>query len=251
MDAKVTRRDLELMETLAEHRVLTALMLATIRSRNVRALRRRLAALIDLGLLVADRRYQRAPRGRPERMISVSAAGVDLLKDRGILDPRAPTERATRPADRHLRHLTMMNELRAQLSQIPRMHTELSVRFLSSTSPFLPTWAQGRPITFDRFRAPEGRECSLIPDGVLALSHATLKKTLLFFVEIDTGSEPVTSPAGASRRAVAQVGYVPGVLRMRRVQAVREDLGLPATPLPSADVGWYAGPGSRYLAPAA
>ena len=196
MDAKVTRRDLELMETLAEHRVLTALMLATIRGRNVRALRRRLAALIDLGLLVADRRYQRAPRGRPERMISVSAAGVDLLKDHGILDSRAPTERATRPASRHLRHLMMMNELRAQLSQIPRIQTEMSVRFLSTTSPFLPTWAKGRPITYDRFRAPDGHECSLIPDGVLALSHATLEKTLLFFVEIDTGSEPVTSPRG-------------------------------------------------------
>jgi len=193
---QATQRDLDLLATVAEYRVLTPQMLATILGRNVRALRRRVSALMHADLLVADRRYPRFALGRPERMLSLSVRGAELLMELNILSPRTEPKRAMRPADALLKHLMAMNELRTQLSQIPRIQPELSVRFLSSTSPFLPTWAKGRPIVYDRFRDSDGRQCSLIPDGALALSHATLGKTLLFFVEIDMGTETLVSSSG-------------------------------------------------------
>ena len=196
MPGRVRQRDLELLSALAEHRVLTARMGATILNRNVRALRRRVIALVDAGIIVAERQYQGAARGRPERLLSLSERGVELLKAREILELRTETERATRPADALLKHQTMMNEFRAQLSQIPRIQPEVSVQFLSSTSPFLPTWADARPFICDRFRAHGGREYCVVPDGALGLSHKSLRKTLLLFVEVDTGAESTSSPRG-------------------------------------------------------
>lgn len=196
MHAAVTQRDLELLATLAEHRVVTARMVATVLNRNVRALRRRVVSLMHLGFIVAERRYQSAARGRPERFLTLTAEGAELLKARALLDPRTENQRAMRPADAHLKHQAMMSEFRTQLAQIPRIQPEVSLRFLSSTSPFLPMWGNGRPIVYDRFRGRDGYEFSVVPDGVLGLSHEVLRKTLLLFVEVDTGSEPIESPRG-------------------------------------------------------
>jgi hypothetical protein len=67
---------------------------------------------------------------------------------------------------------------------------------LLSASPFLPKTSDRRSVLHNRVRVPgESDIITLIPDGVCALGHNELGKTVLFFVEIDMGTEARTSAA--------------------------------------------------------
>jgi predicted ArsR family transcriptional regulator len=75
---------------MAEYRMLTVTQLAAILQKSKQTVRRRINDLEKEGLVeVTGREFGRG-RGRPENSLGLTEPGVDILKNRGLLDPDVP-----------------------------------------------------------------------------------------------------------------------------------------------------------------
>ncbi len=193
---RLDRRDNELLSTLAEHRVLTAQLLARILDRNTRALRHRLRVLFAATLADATGHVRRAGPGRLERVLALTPAGVAQLKAQGLLHPRISNDRVVAPRPALVPHLLMTNEFRAMLVEMVRIAPEVTVRFLAPSSPFLPEWTDDQPFVHESFQGPAQRRYAFTPDGVFAITHAAVGTTLLSYLEVDRGTESLGTPGG-------------------------------------------------------
>ncbi len=82
------------------------------------------------------------------------------------------------------------------MNQFERVIPQLNVRSLAYNSPFVPQGPDGRAITSDY--SPIGRRtiqrARFTPDAVFATTDGVEGKTLLFFLEVDCGTETLSSP---------------------------------------------------------
>jgi len=196
MAFKLNKNDREILRLIAEYRVVTATQLAALLMRPPSSLRNRLRKLEGAELTrTGTRGFGRAP-GRPENQISLARPGVDLLRDADILAQDVPIERVIADnAHCHDHHL-LTNWFRIHLVQMSRAVAGLAVRFLAPTSPFL-AWPSGKwPLVSDRVIVDgnSGDAISFTPDGVFSIKAKEHQKTLLFFLEVDMGTETVASP---------------------------------------------------------
>ena len=168
---------------------MTVRQMTTMAPKNAAALRRRVRQLRAAGLIVADTRLVRGHRGRPESVISLSEDGVALLRRNRILDARTPTERVLPDLACSGEHHLVINDFRAQIVEMQRLMPQFSVRFLSPTSPFVARRSHDASLVCETFQSRDGRRVQFTPDGVFALTHAGTDKTLLFFLEVDMGTE--------------------------------------------------------------
>ena len=140
-------------------------------------------------------------RGRPENLISLSDAGVSLLRHKEALPAGVRTEQVTADGITSLDHQLLVNSFRTHLIQMQRLISRLAVRFLSPTSPFLPLAADDCPAVSDSASVGDDRQGTtrFTPDGVISISDCESQKTLLFFLEVDMGTEALASPARGPR----------------------------------------------------
>jgi hypothetical protein len=195
MAFRLDARDQQLLAVIAEYRILTVSQFAGLRPRNVRGLRRRLRTLEREGLIRADARSFGGRRGRPEGLFSVCEAGVDVLRDCGALPAATSPECVTGAGVGSIPHLLLTNDFRVQLAQLERLIPAITTRFFSPLSPFLARAADGTPLVRERIEVDpaSGRCAEFTPDGVLAVTHAEAGKTLLFYLEVDMGTETLVS----------------------------------------------------------
>jgi hypothetical protein len=196
MSFRLIQKDRKILSAIAEYRVLGARQLAGLHGRNVRALRRRLLAFEAEGLIQTTSRSYGDNRGRPEKLLSLSEEGVCLLKSEGILDPDIPNDLVTADRIRCLDHLLLTNLFRFQLNRIPTILPSMSPRFLSPSSPFLHRSSDDQPMIHERIAPDDGLADGIefTPDGVLSIADPELEKVLLFFLEVDMGTETLASP---------------------------------------------------------
>ena len=128
-------------------------------------------------------------------MLSLTDCGVDLLRGKGLLGSKIPNKNVT--AEKiPLRHQFLVNDFRIQLIAMQGVIPAVHARFLSPTSPFLDRSSDDKPLVHGRFPdedAPDGW-VDFTPDGVLALTHTESDRPLLFFLEVDMGTETRASP---------------------------------------------------------
>jgi len=191
MAIKTNQKDWKILTSLAEYRMLLVHHLAALDRRNVQSLRRRLCYLETEGLICITTRDFGKNRGRPEQRVSLAKKGVDMLKSEGFLDTNIPTEFVTADRFRCIDHHMLMNDLRIQLVQLQRVAPQLSVRFLTSTSPTEQAALSSRPLIHEKIQAFDepSRLVGFTPDGVFTISQVAVNKTLLFFLEVDMGTE--------------------------------------------------------------
>ncbi|MCO6438638.1 MAG: replication-relaxation family protein [Phycisphaerae bacterium] len=195
MAFQFSESDQELLVTIAEHRLLTIRHLTMLLRRNASALRRRLKILRCKGLIEVGGRPFGRSRGRPEILISLGDAGVELLKARRLLKPTLPVDKVTAKGISCVDHELLVNDFRAGLAEMARVVPALSIRFFSANSRLLACEPHDRPFIHETIFVNDGTldDIDFIPDGVLAITHAELGKTLLFFLEADRGTEPRNS----------------------------------------------------------
>lgn len=194
MAFRLRQGDRRILETIADYRVLRVRQLAVLFQRNVQALRRRLQELADQGLVLIASPGFGPKRGRPERLLSLGPEGVSMLKTSGVLDHGLPDEGASADGIRCLDHQLLVNDFRVHLAQMQHLLPGLSVDFLSPCSCPVPRH-NGLPIVPERVLVDERTDqwLEFTPDGVFAVTHAELGKTLLFFLEADRGTETLVS----------------------------------------------------------
>ncbi len=226
MAFRLAGTDVEILATIAEHRVLNACHLAVLLQRNANALRRRLKLLRDENLIRVSTRAFGNNRGRPEHVLSLHENGVDLLKARGLIDSSLCYDAITAKKLHCIEHELLASDFRVQLAQMVRVSPALSIRFFSSASPQLPGAREYRPLVRERIPAADGRsdDIEFTPDGVFAITHKERNKTLLFFLEVDMGTEPRESPRNPQRAVRQKIVNYQTYFRLERYRRYEKTL---------------------------
>ena len=135
-------------------------------------------------------------RGRPEDLIFLTDKGTVLLEEEGAQSGYAAIG-ATKTANPiSIDHLLLINWFRIHLLQMERAIPSLSTQFLTPTSP-APAEKSGEPPPLPESTPannPLKKFDQFIPDGVFSITHREIGgKTLLFFLEVDMGTETIAS----------------------------------------------------------
>ena len=202
MTSKVTKNDRDLLTSIAEHKVLTVSQLSALSQRSSQVIRRRIRALEMEGLTITKMHGFGRDRGRPVDLILLTEKAAALLVDEGIPSGHTVCNADKAEEPHSIDHLLLVNWFRIHLLQIERTIPPLSIQFLSPTSPApaentddSPPISESTPTNnrlkkFDQF----------IPDGVFSITNREIEgKTLLFFLEVDMGTETIASMDRASK----------------------------------------------------
>jgi hypothetical protein len=164
--------------------------------------------------------------GPPERVLSLADAGVELLQAERLLDPGVPKDRVTAATIRSVDHQLLLNWIRVHLGKTEQLVPQIKVRFLSSNSPFLPTGVDDRPLAYDRSEPTGGRidAGGFLPDGVFSFTHIGRQMTLLFFLEVDMGTETLASRRRDTQDVRQKIITYQGYFRSRRYKRYEQIL---------------------------
>jgi len=199
---RLKRSDFRIMTTIAEYRILTVRQLVCVLAQNAQSVHRRLRDLQDAGLVLAQQRGHGRRRGRPEKIVSLTVAGVDALRSADMLSDDVPDESVTSKGIHCTQHQLLANWVQIHVSRIESVAAGLETRFLAAESPFLS--ADGSTLIADSALAGDGsKEHRFVPDGVFWIHCAEQDRTVLFFLEVDMGTEPLASPR-RNRRDIRQ-----------------------------------------------
>ncbi len=231
MAFRLLTRDVELLARVAEYRLMTAPQVAHLQGfSGLQVTRRRLAQLEETGLIESYRRGCGRKRGRPEKIFTVASPGAELLRSRGVLEPWTQNERVNGSAMHCPDHQLLMNWFRLHLDHFGTHHPALVTRFLSSTSPSLPLRADRTALVREHFRmnGKKPRTICFVPDAVFCVARQDGEHGLLFFLEVDMGTEPVVSSRESRQRDVRQkILNYGALLRSERHRRYERVFGLP------------------------
>ena len=175
-------RDRDLLRSIAALRVVTVSQLALLSGRTPRAVRERVGALEGLELIQGGTAPLSRGRGRPEKVLGITAQGVEVLREAGFESAAACAERQLNP--RLLSHQLLITAFRAQISVMTRTWPEFQAKFLAH----------------DAVADPAGAPARLVPDAIMSLTHTGVGKTLLFFLEADLGTETLAGGGAGNIR---------------------------------------------------
>ena len=194
MKEKLTLKDKELLHSIDRFNVLTVSQIAALTNRRRQVIRRCIRTLSEKGLIKSIQRPYTNHKGRPEDIIRMTAAGrnhllntmdhqIDSLSKTGSDFPE-PIEFNC------LDHDLLMNWALIHFMYIERAIPCLEFLTLDQS--------HDHPIGRRKLFVPNpdgiSEPIELIPDSVVAFHHKDKKKTLLFFLEVDMGTETVSSP---------------------------------------------------------
>lgn len=198
MTLRLTGDDLNLLAAIAEHRVLTKGQMVRLFSRNERALRGRLNELAKVGYLDTQPTLS-SKRGRPEIQATLTPAGIGLLETHHRLPEDIAASLVLAGQLVWAPHHRALNDFRVCLAVLPAICPSLKIDFITATSPVLRMTEAGRAFAADWLDGQLASQDSpgLIPDAVFMIRHEPRDKSLLFFLEVDMGTESLASPTRA------------------------------------------------------
>jgi hypothetical protein len=189
---KLTPKDRSLLLHIAKYRILLIDQIALLNNIGKRTVQKKVNALFTNGILNLSPRNYGINRGRPENICSLSERGVKLLQRENFIPPNIPIQRITTEGLYNIEHELLVSWFQIHLVQISQKSSDLATEFLSSKSPFLPLRKNGMPAISDNIRRSE-QNIEFIPDGVFSIASKEQNKSLLFFLEVDMGSESLNS----------------------------------------------------------
>jgi len=189
--------DMAILTLLLDHRMATGEQLARILGRNQRALSRRMTSLECENIVRTFQADASGSRGRPPMVYTLSEAGVDILVDRDAVSTDIADAILERTEPRQVNHHLAINNFRIALASIGTRYPELTLDALDTGSPC--TFAKDDELVPKMtLEGCDGREVR--PDVVTCIADRARAKPLLFFVEVDRGTEPIVRERGSSIR---------------------------------------------------
>jgi hypothetical protein len=190
---KIPEKDWDLLRFIDSLKVLTVIQLSALSRRSPQVIRRRLRALGEQGFISTQQQAYGNRRGRPEDLVLLSEAGCRALHKQTGRNGKFQ-KNDTYAAPEFVEHELLVNWFFIHLIQIEKQIPQLSVHYF--TQHF--STAEDAPSTehITRIQLPEDDDkLEFIPDGIFTISDSVSNKTLLFFLEVDMGTETLASPA--------------------------------------------------------
>jgi len=191
VSGKVTKDDIKLLSSIAEYKFLTVKQLVALSQRSQQVIRRRLRLFKSEYLIVMkERGFGKGP-GRLENIIIVSEKGMELLRDKEILSSHAIYFTDKTKAPMFIDHDLLVNWFFIHLLQIGRDNPRFITQHLTISSHNLKEGNVEKPFLQERFSTDQDQEKTniMIPDGVFKIHDKESEKSLLFFIEVDMGTE--------------------------------------------------------------
>lgn len=229
MPSDLTSTDLELITLIAEHRVLATGQLARLCGKDAHRIRRAVVGLEKMGLVAVSQGGVGLgrDRGRPEKVLSLAPIAVELLKAQGHLDTTTPVDQVTATGMPHTKHQLLLNWFRVILAEMERCRPQFNVRFLAGNSPLTPRRPDGRELIYEEASStePGKRTVAFIPDGVFWITHRDRQMTLLFFLEVDMGTEPIETGRSGGRDIRQKILNYQSYFHMHRYERYEQATG--------------------------
>ena len=188
--SKLQEKDKAMLAAIAELRITTVSQLSTKQETSLQMVRRRCRRLLNNKLVIATPRGLGCRRGRPEDIYSVTGKGFDELTNSQVLSPEIPVDRVTGGnLEKMIGHQLLLNSVAIQCEQLSEARQDLDITFISSTSPSH-VGKSGGSLVSQKLIPPNGDPILFIPDAACSIDNEQMRKRLLFFVEVDMGTEP-------------------------------------------------------------
>jgi len=191
MSFKLNKSDCKTLECIAEYRMLTVTQIAAIFHKSKQVVRRRLNNLERAGFIeIAGHEIGRG-RGRPESYQGLTKCGVDVLRNRGLLNKKKPYKKVCADDLFALNHQLLLNWFRIHLNEVEKVVSRVNVKFFAHNSPTLPEDQNGRTLITNYSPVPGSsiQGVQFIPDAAFSISDSDKDKTCLYFLEVDRGTE--------------------------------------------------------------
>lgn len=192
MGNRLTNRGIEVLKSLARHRLLSIEQLGILHFTGLRMARRERNKLDALGLIETIPRENLRKRGRREQLATLSEKGLERLKEKDIVEESVRFDQVSARGFKPTEHQLLLNWIDIHMSRLDHVNGDLETEFLSSVSPFLPPPREGMK-TFLSDAVPakskRGKPRYFTPDGVFMIRSHQRGKSLLFFVEVDMDTE--------------------------------------------------------------
>jgi len=194
MAKKITNSDVKLLSWIAEYKFLTVKQLGALGQRSLQVIRKRLRFLKSENLIIMQERAFGEGPGHPENIVILTEKGLKLLKDKDILSNHARYVTNATKDPIFVNHDLLVNWVFIHLVQVGRENQCLSTRHLTISSHNLNKGNADKPLLMERFSSDKTSEnYSMIPDGVFIITDKETEKTLLFFLEVDMGTETLAN----------------------------------------------------------
>lgn len=190
----INQQSKRVLRDLADYRILSTSQIAHLYGRGRRSARGTIDSLCKRGYAEPLPGFSGESGGRPENVFGLSKTGHRLLIDEGVMPENVPYEAASGHAImKEMHHQMLLNSTRIHLEFACRQLTHLEYRFLAANSPFTWNADDGTSIVREEVVLPEnGRSKGLLPDAAFLLKHRRSSEGVLFFLEVDMGTEPFT-----------------------------------------------------------
>jgi len=192
MGATFVKSDRLILSLIGECGILTVSQIAAFSGRTRQVIRRRLRALRSKNLVAtAIRGYGRA-KGRPEELISLTEGGKRFLSEAGLLPSNDVTRGHRQIESICVDHELLVNWFRIHLLQIEKVKQNLSAKYLFPSNSVSLVRDNEDPFTCCvSSNDHQNKLIQFVPDGIfsISLTQSENKTTLLFFLEVDMGTE--------------------------------------------------------------
>ncbi len=187
--------DIKILSAIAEYKFLTIKQISILCQRSIQVIRKRLRDLSESRLVFIQDRVFGKGVGRREYVIIISNEGLSILKKKGILSLHANYITDKTLSLVFVEHDLLVNWFLIHLIEMERTNSRFQVFILTTSSHNLTQGDFNRPLTMERFSNDDksGEIYNMIPDGVFAITDKKTGKTLLFFLEVDMGTETLAS----------------------------------------------------------
>ena len=191
MSEKITKNDIKLLSSIAEYKFLTVKQLAALSQRSQQVIRRRLRLFKSEHLIVMKERGFGKGAGRLENIIILSEKGMELLRDKEILSRHAIYFTEKTKAPMFIEHDLLVSWFFIHLLQTGRDNPRFITRHLTISSHNLKKGNAEKSFLQERFSTDKDQKKVniMIPDGVFTIRDKESEKSLLFFLEVDMGTE--------------------------------------------------------------
>jgi hypothetical protein len=197
MTKKISKGDIQLLSWIAEYKFLTAKQLGSLSQRSRQVISRRKRKLESKNFVaIQERAFGEGP-GHPEDIVFLTEKGLKLLKDEDILSKHARYVTNATKDPIFIRHDLLVNWFFIHLIQIGRENHRLPTQHLTISSHNLNKGNVDKPLLMERFPSDKSSENHfMIPDGVFIITDKESEKSLLFFLEVDMGTETLVNSKG-------------------------------------------------------
>lgn len=195
MARKISKGDIKILSFIAEYKFLTVKQISALTQRTAQVVTRRMRHLRDDHLIVMQERGFGTGRGRPENLIILTQKGMKLLQDWKILSDHAMYITDKTNESIFISHDLLVNWFFIHLIQIGRDNPQITTQHLTTSSHDLREGNTDNPFLQEYFTKEDASENThtMIPDGVFTIIDKFSKKMLLFFLEVDMGTETLVN----------------------------------------------------------